>query len=225
MLAVYTFVFGTILQAKWTSTSGDPSTTGQFAVILFCGLVVFQLFNEVINASSTLVTSNTNLVKKTVFPLSILVPVTLGTALFHFLVSLGVIFIFLLLVFGTIPLTALLLPVVIVPFCVLILGIGWFIASLGVYLRDINQFLGIATTALLFLSPIFYPASKLTGWTSVVLLLNPVALPVKQLRQILIWGEVPDFTSMAIYSLIAGVICAFGYWWFNRTSAGFSDVL
>lgn len=225
MLAVYTFVFGTILQAKWTSSSGDPSTTGQFAVILFCGLMVFQLFSEVINSSSTLVIANSNLVKKTVFPLSILVPVTLGTALFHFLVSLSIMFVFLILVFGTIPLTALLLPVVIFPFCVLILGIGWIIASLGVYLRDISQFLGIVTTALLFLSPIFYPASKLTGWISFVLLANPVALPVKQMRQILIWGEIPDFTSLAIYSLIAAVICLFGYWWFSRTSAGFSDVL
>lgn len=225
MLGVYTFVFGVLMQSRWATGEGSQSTMGQYAVILFIGLMVFQMFSEVINRSASIVSANTNLVKKTIFPLNILVPVGLGAALFHFLVSLLILAVFVWFEFGRIPITVLYVPLVLLPFCMLVLGLGWFIASLGVFIRDIGQILGTVTTALMFLSPVFYPLSRLDDWMRSLIYLNPITLPMQQLRQVIIWGETPDVFSFLVYSAVALVIFISGLWWFNKTRDGFADVL
>jgi len=224
MLAIYTFVFGTIFKARWTGQSEDASIA-EFAIMLFSGLIVFQLFAEVVTRAPMLILSNSNYVKKVVFPLQILVPVALGSALFHFAVSLLVLFAFVIAVFGSIPLTAFLFPLVLVPFCLMILGLGWFFASLGTYLRDIGQFLGTLVTALMFLSPIFFPVEALPDWLQPYIYLNPIALPVEQFRDAAIIGLVPDPGALAIYSVISLIIAFLGYQFFEKTRKGFADVL
>lgn len=229
MLAVYTFVFGTIFKARWTpdkatSAVGEHSTT-EFAIILFAGLIIFQLFAEVVNRSPGLILGNVNYVKKIVFPLEVLPVVALGSALFHALVSMFVLFAFILLFMDGIKLTAILLPVVLAPFALLILGLAWFLASLGVYFRDIAQILGPVVTSLMFLSPIFFPASALPDWLQPYLVLNPITVPVEETRNMLIWGRVPDWTALGLYSLIAIVIAWLGFVWFQKTRKGFADVV
>lgn len=235
MLAVYTFVFGIVFRTRWTDAMGDAggtetvaggeaSTVG-FAIVLFAGLIVFQLFAEVINRAPTLVLANTNYVKKVVFPLQILPVVALGSALFHAVVSVAVLFGFMLVVRGTIPLTALLWPLVIAPFCLVILGIAWFLSALGVYYRDINQVLGTLVTALMFLSPIFFPLSVLPQWLQRWVALNPVSLPVEQTRDVLIFGRAPDMLALAQYAVIGLAVAAVGYAWFQKTRKGFADVM
>jgi lipopolysaccharide transport system permease protein len=234
MLAVYTFVFGIVFRARWDAagTAGageaagasEASTVG-FAIVLFAGLIVFQLFAEVINRSPTLVLANTNYVKKVVFPLQILPVVALGSALFHATVSAVVLFGFMLIVRGGIPLTALLWPMVLAPFCLMILGLAWFLAALGVYYRDIGQFLGTVVTALMFLSPIFFPLSALPPWLRHWVALNPISLPVEQTRDVLIFGRVPDLLSLAVYAAVSLAIATLGYAWFQKTRKGFADVM
>jgi len=231
MLAVYTFVFGIVLRTRWAGEgaravagAAEPSTA-EFAVILFAGLIVFQLFAEVINRAPTLILSNANYVTKVVFPLEILPVVALGSALFHTGVSLLVLLVFRLAVFGVIPATALLLPVVLAPFCLVILGLTWFIAALGVYYRDINQVLGTLVTALLFLSPIFFPLSALPEWLRPWVALNPISFPVEATRAVLIFGTLPDLAGLAAYTAIGLVIATLGYAWFQKTRKGFADVL
>jgi lipopolysaccharide transport system permease protein len=231
MLAVYTFVFGVVLRTRWAGQSGtaganaaEPSTA-EFAVILFAGLIVFQLFAEVINRSPTLILSNANYVKKVVFPLEILPVVALGSALFHATVSLVVLLTFRLFVFGVVPVTALALPVVLAPFCLVVLGLSWFIAALGVYYRDINQFLGTLITALLFLSPIFYPLSAMPDWLRPWVAFNPITFAVEQTRAILIFGKAPDLAGLAFYSVIGLAFATLGYAFFQKTRKGFADVL
>jgi lipopolysaccharide transport system permease protein len=228
MLAVFTFVFGTIFQARWAPSSGHAqaaSSTAEFAIILFAGLIVFQLFAEVVNRAPTLILSNVNYVKKVVFPLEVLPVVALGSALFHAGVSFVVLVAFILAISGQVPLTALLLPLILVPFSALILGLGWLFASLGVFLRDISQILGTLVTALMFLSPIFFPSTALPEWIRPWIMLNPIALPVEQAREVLIWGNAPDWTGLAIYSMVAFAVAAAGYAWFQKTRKGFADVL
>lgn len=197
----------------------------EFAIILFSGLIVFQLFAEVVTRAPTLVLANTNYVKKVVFPLEILPAVALGSALFQAAVSVLVLFGFMLPVYGAVPLTALWLPVVLAPFCLLILGLAWFLAALGVYLRDINQVLGTVVTALLFLSPIFFPLSALPDWIRPTVALNPISLPVEQTRAVLIWDSAPDFSALAAYSAVALSIAVLGYLFFQNVRRGFADVL
>ena len=222
MLLVYTFVFSVIFKARW---SGGSDSKTEFALILFAGLIVFNLFAECFNRAPGLILANVNYVKKVVFPLEILPWVALGSALFHALISLGVWLIAYLILFGVPHLTVLLLPLVILPFLLLIMGLTWALASLGVYLRDVSQFIGILTTVLMFLSPIFYPASALPEAYRHLLLLNPLTPVIEQARDVLFWGKVPDMTILSIYLLMTAFIAWLGFAWFQKTRKGFADVL
>jgi lipopolysaccharide transport system permease protein len=234
MLAIYTFVFGAVFKAKWTPPAGTggatavdaaAGSTAEFAIILFIGLIVFGIFAEVVTRAPGLVLSNISYVKKIVFPLETLVPVALGAALFHAALSLVVLFAFMLVQFGSVPPTALWLPVVLAPFVVLTLGLGWFLASLGVYMRDIAQVLPPAVNALMFLSPIFFPSSSLPPGIRNWLFLNPVALPIEQARNVLFWRRAPDLWALTVYMAVALAVAMLGYQWFQKTRKGFADVL
>ncbi|MEN8250047.1 MAG: ABC transporter permease [Bacteroidota bacterium] len=222
MLAVYTFVFSVVFTARWSTTS-DSKT--EFALLLFAGLIIFNLFAECVNRAPGLILSNVNYVKKVVFPLEILPWIVLGSALFHALISLGVWFLAYLIFFGVPHVTVLLLPLVILSLLLFIMGVSWGLASLGVYLRDVSQFIGIVTTVLMFLSPIFYPASALPEKYRQLLLLNPLYPVIEQTRDVLFWGKIPNMTIWAVYLLAAALVAWLGFVWFQKTRKGFADVL
>ena len=198
MLAVYTAVFGGIFKSRWQVPGREAGhhSMAEFSIILFAGLTVFQVFAEVINRAPGLVIANTNYVKRIVFPLEVLVPVALGTALFHAAVSIVVLLVFEVIFMGGVPWTALFLPLVIAPFCLLVLGLGWFLASLGTYLRDIGQILGTVVTALMFLSPVFFQRASLPAWVGPWIVLNPLTIPIEQTREVLLWGHLPDWKAL-----------------------------
>ncbi len=222
MLAVYTFVFSVVFKARWNA--GSDSQT-EFALVLFSGLIVFNLFAECVTRAPVLILSNVNYVKKVVFPLEILPWVALGTALFHTTVNLGVWFIAYVILFGMPHATVVLLPVVLLSLLFLIMGLTWGLASLGVYVRDVSQFTGVVTTVLLFLSPIFYPASALPEAYRRLLLLNPLTPAIEQVREVLFWGHVPDLTILCTYLLGTALVAWLGFAWFQKTRRGFADVL
>jgi lipopolysaccharide transport system permease protein len=222
MLAVYTFVFGFIFKNRWNAESNSYT---EFALVLFAGLMVFNLFAECVNRSPLLILSNVNYVKKVVFPLEILSWVALGSALFHALVSFSVWLIAYLILFGIPHTTVLMLPLVMIPLLLFIIGITWFLASLGVYLRDVSQIVGIFTTALMFLSPIFYPASALPEGIRRFLFLNPLTITVEQVRDLMFLGKIPDFTVLAGATMGGMAIACLGFAWFQRTRKGFADVI
>lgn len=222
MLAIYTFVFGFIFKSRWNQ---DNHSNTEFALILFAGLVIFNMFAECINKSPSLIINNANYVKKVVFPLEILPLVSLGSALFHTLISLLVWLVAYLIFFGIPHLSIILFPIVIIPLILIIAGISWLLASLGVYLRDVSQFVGILVTAMMFLSPIFYPVTALSEEFRWLLLINPLTPIIEQSRNVLYWGNLPDWNSLLI-SLITGLIIAWlGFVWFQKTRKGFADVI
>lgn len=222
MLAVYTFVFSEIFRARWGSGSGSKT---EFALILFVGLIVFNLFAECITRAPGLVVSTPNYVKKVVFPLEILPVVGLFSALYHAGISLGVWLVAYAVIQGVPPLTALYVPLVIAPFCLLVLGLSWALASLGVYLRDVAQVIGVLTTVLMFLSPIFYPASILPERYRPLFYLNPLTPVIEQARDVLHWGEPPDFSLIGLYTVGSALVAWAGFAWFQKTRKGFADVL
>jgi len=221
MLAVYTFVFGVVFQARWQSSA----TQEDFALNLFAGLIVFGVFAECINRAPGLILANVNYVKKVVFPLDILVPCAVIAALFHALVSIGILLLFYMLVHGLPHWTILWLPIIWLPFVLLILGLGWFLAALGVYLRDIVQVVGVMVTAMMFLSPIFYPVSALPESVRDWMFLNPLVLIIEQTRNAVLLGIAPDWLALLFYTLSAVLICILGHLWFMKTRKGFADVL
>lgn len=223
MLAVYTFVFSVVFQARWGIAEEETKT--QFAVVLFAGLIVHGLFAEVLNRAPGLILGNVNYVKKVVFPLDILPVAVLWGALFHTAVSLLVLLVAYFLFTGVPPWTIVLTPFVFLPLAILTLGIAWILAALGVFIRDIGQTIGIITTVLLFLSPIFFPLSALPEVYRPLVLANPLTFIIEQAREVLIWGNSPNWSGLVIYTLAATVVAWAGYAWFQKTRKGFADVL
>ena len=222
MLAVFTFVFTVVFQARWGTATESKSA---FALMLFPGVIVNALFAECVNRAPGLILQYPNYVKKVVFPLEILPCVSLLSALFHFGASLLALCAFQFVVTGGIPIAALWLPVVIAPLLVLLLGLGWLLASLGVYLRDLPQLTVLATTVLMFMSPVFYPASALPDLYRPWLALSPMTVPIEEMRRVLIAGQPPNFDDLAAYTAVAVLIYAAGQYWFARTRRGFADVI
>lgn len=222
MLLVYTFVFSVVFKARWP---GGTESKTEFALVLFAGLMLFNFFAECVNRAPSLILSNVNYVKKVVFPLEILPCVALGSAFFHLLISLTVWIAFYLIFYGVPHATILLFPVVVFPLVILVLGVSWFLSALGVYLRDVSQFIGIVTTVLMFMSPIFYSASILPEKYRPFLHLSPLTAVVEQARTVLFWGGAMDWVTWSIYTVAAFAIAALGYAWFQRTRKGFADVL
>lgn len=222
LLAVYTFIFRAVLHSRW-GMHGESET--EFALVLFAGLIIFNLFSECIHRAPTLILANANYVKKVVYPLEILPCISLLTALYHACISLVVWLLAYSLLIDTPALTVVFLPCVILPFCVLLMGISWLLASLGVFLRDIAQAVGVSTTALLFLSPIFYPSSALPEQYRGLLNFNPLTIIVEQTHAILLWRQLPDFKLLASYWLLSLCIAWMGFAWFQKTRKGFGDVL
>jgi lipopolysaccharide transport system permease protein len=230
MLAVYTFVFSVVFPSRWgTAVAGAAPEGGsgrmQFAIVLFAGMIVHALFAEVLNRAPGLVVGNVNFVKKVVFPLEILPAVTAGAALFHALVSLLVLLGGVAVCTGAVPWTAVFVPLVLLPLVVLTLGFAWLLASLGVYLRDVGQTIGILTAVLMFLSPVFYPVASLPPPLRPLILVNPLTFIMEQARDVLIWGRAPDFAGLGVYLAAACFVAWAGFAWFQRTRKGFGDVL
>lgn len=223
MLAVYTFVFSVVFKARWGL--GEEESRTQFAVVLFAGLIVYNLFAETANRAPHMIVSNANFVKKVVFPLEILPAVAMGTALFQSLVSLAVLLAALFLLNGFLHWTVLLSPLVLLPLVAATLGFAWALASLGVFLRDVGHIIGIVTTILLFVSPIFYPVSALPKAFRPWILLNPLTFIIEQARAVLIWGQPPDWLGLGIYGASAIIVAWLGFAWFQKTRKGFADVL
>lgn len=224
MLMVYTFVFSEIFKSRWGGVGGDDSKT-LFAVVLFVGMIVLNLFSEVLNRAPSLILGNVNFVKKVVFPLEILPVITMGAALFHGLISLGVLLVAFVLFNGYLQWTLVFIPLVLLPLVILTTGLAWMLASLGVFLRDVGQTISIVTTLLMFLSPVFYPITAVPERFRPLIMANPLTFIIEQARVVLIWGQLPDWLGLGIYTLAAGAIAWAGYAWFQKTRKGFSDVL
>jgi lipopolysaccharide transport system permease protein len=223
MLAVYTFVFSIVFQAKWQIDATDNQVN--FAVIIFAGMMVHGLFAECINKSPSLIVNNANFVKKVIFPIDILVWVSMGSALFHFSISLIILLIVQLLFNNEFSSFVILLPVVILPLIFISIGISWVLSSLGVYLRDINQITAVVTMILMFVSPIFFPASAIPEKYQYILTINPLTIFIESTRDVLLFDRMPNWGSIFEAYLISIIVMSAGYWWFQKTRRGFADVL
>ncbi len=222
MILVYTFVFSYIFQARW---GNETTSKTEFSIFLFSGLTIYSLFSECIIKAPSLIISNVNYVKRVVFPLEILAWVSLLSSLFHFGLSTLVLLLFYLSVHFYLHWTILYLPLILFPLILFTIGVSWILASLGTYVRDVGQSVGVLTTILLFMSPIFYPASVLPKDLRPYLFLNPLTFIIEQFRDILIFGNSPAWIRLGIYTLISISVAAAGFYWFQKTRKGFADVL
>ena len=223
MLAIYTFVFSTVFKSRWGNLE-DAGPLG-FAINLFVGLIVFNLFAECVSKGPSLVLCRPNFVTKVVFPLEILPLVTVASACFQALSSLAILGIFELIVIGRIPSSILWLPLVWLPLISCCLAAGWILGAIGVYLRDLEQVTGVLLSALMFMSAVFYPFSALPERWQPLLALNPLAVMIEQTRRVTINGQQPDLSYLLFGSILGLGLCELSYRIFQRARLGFADVL
>lgn len=224
MLIVYTFVFGTIFKAKW-GVEEFKDNGAAYPLIMFCGMAVFNLFSESINLNTGIVVNNTNYVKKVVFPLELL-PLSNVLASFFFGLSWFILlFLGICIFLQQVLWTMLLLPLALLPLLFLSAGISFFVASLGVYLRDMQQLVAIVTQILFFMTPILYPTNLVPEHLRWVLSINPLTEIVEQTRLLFLYGRIPDFEIYLHVLFFSLIVFQLGLAWFAKTKKGFADVL
>lgn len=222
MLLIYTFVFAGVFKARWGV--GPEETKADFAIVLFVGMILHGLFAECVNRSPGLIVSNVNYVKKVVFPLEILPWIAFGSALFHTTISFLVLLLAQLFISHSIPWTVIFFPFILIPLIFATMGFSWFLASLGVYLRDVGHITSSFTTVLMFISPVFYPMDSF-GKYQAILKYNPLAYLIEEARNTMIFSKVPDLERWGLMVILGYLIGWAGFVWFQKTRKGFADVL
>jgi lipopolysaccharide transport system permease protein len=223
LLSVYSIVYSRVFKAQWIKPDGS---TGDYALFIFSGLIVFTFAADVINGSTNLIRSNSVLVKRTSLNVAILPIVNVLSAGFFLAVSLIPFMAYLFWKEGVPPLTALLLPVPLLLLAIFLLGVSYVLAALSVYFQDLQQLVPLLVTVLLFLSPVFYSITQLPdAFQNAILTVNPLASIIESVRELIFYGNLPSIRFFAGFSLIALVLSALGLKFYKMASIGFSDVI
>lgn len=226
MLGVYTFVFSVIWESRW---GVEVSGKGHFALVLFIGMILFNLFAECVNRAPSLMLGNVEYIKRVVFPLEALTWVTVAVATFNALVSGCVLLVGYAVLCGCPPVTVVALPVAAVPLILVSIGLTWFLASVGVYFRDVGQFMPVLTTILMFLHPVFYGTETLPPRVRPLLSFawscSPLAVAIDEARAALFYKRWPTWWLLGVHILLGFVIAWLGCAWFMKTRKGFADVV
>lgn len=223
LLGIYTFVFTVVFRFRWNDAA--PESRGQFALTMFCGMLLFNLFAEVVTRAPVMIVSNPNYVKKVVFPLETFVVSGLLSALFNMLVGFAVWLIGTVLLIGPPPITCVWLPVVLMPVCLLTCGVAWVLAALGVFIRDVGHVVVLGVQVLFFMTPIFYRIEAVPPAFQRFLRINPLAHVVEDARRVLMWGSSPDWRWWLPSLVISGSLALLGYAFFMKSKRAFGDVI
>jgi lipopolysaccharide transport system permease protein len=222
LLAVFTFIFSTVFEMRWDV---EIRSRSDFALLLFSGLICFWLFSECVSRAPELVFENVSYVKRVVFPLEVLPWVALLSGVFHAALSSLVLLAAYVVWLGTPPWTAALVPILFLPLLLVIMGLSWFLASLGVFLRDTKQIVPVVVTMLMFLSPIFYPLSAIPESFQGFVQLNPLAYIIEEIRAALFYGRLPAWLPFGLAAASGWLVAWLGLVWFQITRKGFADVV
>lgn len=222
MFAVYLFVFTTVLRAHWETPTGSQT---EVALFLFSGLILFTLFSETVNRAPYLIAEAPHFVKKVVFPLEILPVVALISAMLPLVIGIGILLGAMLATGAGLPWTAIYLPLLVAPIALLALGLSWLLSAMSVYLPDLRHVVGVVVTMLMFLTPIFYPATALPPHLAWISVINPIAWTIEAAKDVLFWGHVLDWRGYGEVMGAAALIAWLGYGFFMASKRGFADVM
>jgi lipopolysaccharide transport system permease protein len=221
MIAIFTFIFAGVFGARF----GASKSPWDYAIYLFCGLLPWTMFQETLQLSANTIVAHANLVKRVVFPLETLPIAQALSALGNQLFGTLALLVATVIIRHELHLTALWLPVLLIPQLFATLGAAWLIASLGVFLRDIAQGIGLVLMAWMYLTPIIYPESIVPERYRPFININPFTALIRSYRRILIEGSAPDWSGLVYFTAFAAVSFIFGYWWFAKTRKNFADVI
>jgi lipopolysaccharide transport system permease protein len=223
MLGLYVFVFGYVFGGKFGARPGE--TRVDYALGIFVGLSIFHFIAEVLGVAPTVIIGNPNFVKKVVFPLEILPVATVGASFIHFLISVALTLVGVAFFGPGLGWSVLWLPVIFMPVLVLALGLSWLCSALGVFFRDIGQLTGLLSTALMFASAVFYPASSIPAPAWALLRFNPFIHAIELSRNVALWNTPMAFHHLGYLYSISTITAIAGYWVFHKLRPAFADVL
>lgn len=218
MLSAYTVIFSGPVRI---SSTPDQDGVAVYALSIFAALLIFNLFTELANRAPTLLHENAWFIKKTIFPSDVLAVIALVRALVYAGISLLLFLTFKLILSGSVPITVLLLPFVVVPFGLFLLGITWMLSALGALTRDVFHLVASFMPVLIFASPVFYSVAELPVQTRVWAYFNPLAGYIEMMRDILLRGTVPDplvFAASVGLSLLV-------FWWGHAIFRRYRSIL
>jgi lipopolysaccharide transport system permease protein len=222
MLGLYVVVLGYIFGGHYGVVPNE--TKLDYGLGIFLSLTLFHFVAEILGVAPTTIVINPNFVKKVVFPLDILPASAVGGALFHLLISLGLVLISLLFFGRGLPVSTLWLPVIVLPLILFGLGISWLLSALGVFFRDISQITSFLAMALMWASGVFFTAQKYpAAWH--YLRYNPLLLAIDLARDAALWARPVNYNHLAYLYVTALVTCVFGHWAFRKMKPAFADVL
>ncbi len=225
-LLIYTYVFSVVLKVK-LSLKGLPANENvSFGLWLFAGLLPWIAFSTGLTQSASSVIGQPNLVKKVVFPLTLLPLVTILSAFIESSFGLILLIFFVAVSSGTLHTTLALLPLVWIPQLLLTAGLGYLVAGLTVFLRDIPQTLNVILNIWFYVTPIVYPITSIPeSWRNWVLWLNPLAAIVEVYREFVLTGEVKHWGELGIAFPVSVVVFVVGFLVYKKLRPAFADVL
>ena len=221
LMATYFFVFGVVLRARF---GADRSSTA-FALYFLAGMLPWLAFSEPAGRAPHVVLEHRNFVKKLIFPLETLPVNQVVAGLVTEMFAAAVFLVALLVIRGAVPMTVVWLPVLLVPQLLFTLGVCWFLAGLGVFVRDLGQIMGFLLTLWFFITPICYPESSLPGNALFILRKNPMYVLVRGYRAILLESHSPELLPVVKLWIVAAVVFFLGHAWFYKLRKSFADVI
>jgi lipopolysaccharide transport system permease protein len=225
LIVVYTIVFGVVFKAPMPFRRGAQTSQLEFGLFLFAGLTMFTVFSDVVSRSLSVIVSRPHFVKRVLFPLEVLAVVTVLSALAGGLLSFLLLLVAMWAIQGTVPALSVMYPIYMLLMLPMLLGLSWFLASVGAYIRDVVQIIGLVLTVALFLGPVFSPLSAFPKGLQPWLVLNPITKPIEFAHLTLFQSQLPEPAAVVAYFGVGLVVMWLGWAFFQTTRAGFADVL
>jgi lipopolysaccharide transport system permease protein len=223
MLALFTFVFGYIFQGRFTTSAAE--SPGDYAIALFIGLSLYNMVAAALTGSPTLLLANSVYVKTLSFPIEILSVSQLVNLLVNLAISLGLCLLGFLVLHGFIHWTAIFTILYVICLALMVLGLSWFLSALTVFVPDVPGITGPLSMVLMFLSGVFFSIDNISPHLQILFRFNPLSVLIYDVRNIILYGALPNFTHLAILLVIAVIVAVLGYAFFSRSKTAFSDLL
>jgi lipopolysaccharide transport system permease protein len=221
LMLTYFFVFGVVLRSRF----GQDQSRSGFALYFLAGMLPWLAFSEAAGRSAGVMLEHRNFVKKLVFAVETL-PVNLVAAgLVSELFAVLLFSVFLLVVRGGVPPTVVWLPALLIPQVLFTAGVSWFLAALGVFVRDLGQVMGFVLTIWFFVTPICYPETSLPPAATVLLSKNPIYVLVRGYRAILLENHAPALGALWKLWLLSIIVFVLGHAWFYKLRKSFADMI
>jgi|SRR3990172_2761723 len=221
-LLIYGIVFGVFFK----STPDPVYGTDSYLLFLLCGLIPWQFFSQTVSASTVVIVSNGNLVKKAVgFSSEILPIITVISNIISHMIGVGLLLMITLAVTGRLTLFTPVILLYLFFIAVFAIGLGWMLSSVNVYLRDVQQVVGVLMMGWMFFTPIFYSSGIIPAKILPLMKLNPMYHMVEGYRYAVFAGKVLPMGDIAYLAISSFLTFGLGGIFFRRLKPGFAEVL